>query len=166
MTETKIEAPMYLLPGRLTPQQEHHAQATVMDLYGSDITFTEFHAYMAAIATPIQPCADVETACWITPGRIAFLRDQRINPSAAYASAGATPTSTAPDDVALVRRTDMEAQINALNMKITQLKSCLANIRATCLQAAEGPTPANSMVAAGIRTMHLADVALNGEGRV
>ncbi|MCE2579537.1 hypothetical protein LDL36_13760 [Komagataeibacter sp. FNDCR1] len=108
----------YLVPGRLP--ESHPTTAFVDEAY-------DF--LVKRIGTPIPPCADVETVCWITPGRIAFLRDQRINPKAAYASAGATPISTEPYDVPLVRRTDMEAQAEVSEALIRDLKSEIAGYR-------------------------------------
>ncbi|GBQ80790.1 hypothetical protein CFR75_06260 [Komagataeibacter xylinus] len=105
---------------------------------------------------PIPSCKDVETA--------ACIRNLEDGSDLDWSTFNSRllPEGEWTD---VVRRTDMEAQVAALNNRIEQLKICLANIRATCLQAAEGPTPANSMVAAGMRAMRLADAALNGEGR-
>ncbi|MBV1831322.1 hypothetical protein HNW77_11805 [Komagataeibacter sp. AV436] len=152
MTETKTQgAKYYAVPAQLTYAQReafYHALDCVMPLEEA----------FAIVGTPIQPYSNVETVGYV-PDKANLFADKRLGVTNIYRSAGD------PWSVPLVRRTDMEAQIAALNNRIEQLKSCLANIRATCLQAGEGPTPANSMVAAGMRAMHLADAALNGEGR-
>ncbi|MFT9453915.1 hypothetical protein [Komagataeibacter saccharivorans] len=103
MTENTTEMPMYLVPGKVAPEMEHRAQTIVFDRYGRELLWSDFHAYMTAIGTPIQPCADVETAAVIR------------------APSPVTPTVTKAVkrdlfpvgvDMELVRRTDMEAKLS------------------------------------------------------
>ncbi|MGS0649104.1 hypothetical protein ACU81Q_15920 [Komagataeibacter melomenusus] len=144
----------YVVPKELTKGEQEQV-LKILCVIPPDMRVIRFLQAARAVGRPIQTCADVQLAAKIqTPSTVSPTHIIAVNRS----------LFPVGETVEVVRRADMEAQVTALNMKITQLKSCLANIRATCLQAGEGPTPANSMVAAGMRAMHMADVALNGEG--
>ena len=157
MTASKTEAPMYLVPGDISRLQFECFAAAGSQAVGAGASHAQaLHAGIRAISTLIGSCESVETAACIRnledSDELDWLTfNNRLLPDGEWTD--------------VVRRIDMDAQVTALNRKIAHLKSCLTNIRETCLQAAEGPTPANSMVSAGLRAMHLADAALNGEER-
>ncbi|GBQ52173.1 hypothetical protein ACM0P6_03020 [Komagataeibacter sucrofermentans] len=104
--EMKTETPMYLVPGKVTPEVEHRAANVVFDMYGREILWPVFHAYMTAIASPIQPCADVETVCVSSPTLYDNLEDFDLAQVFPVSLRSANGT-----DIELVRRADMEAQV-------------------------------------------------------
>ena len=112
------ETPMYLVPGKVTPAMERRAADVVFDMYGREILWTDFHAYMTAIATPIQPCADVET--------VAILKGSTAGYSSVTGPLGHMPIP----EYQLVRRTDMEAQVARVaaekDAEIARLKDMLS----------------------------------------
>ncbi|EGG74647.1 hypothetical protein SXCC_04751 [Gluconacetobacter sp. SXCC-1] len=101
----------------MTPEMEHRAAAVVFDRYGREILWTDFHAYMTAIGTPIQPCqpcADVKSVAWMTKASKhtpTVCRDVTVN----------VPYDRCNYDD-LVFRTDMEVQLAARDEEIARLR--------------------------------------------
>lgn len=122
------ETPMYLVPGKVTPEMERRAADVVFDKYGREILWTDFHAYMMAIVTPIQPCADVETVGWVDPDILAIVRKDKGLRGMTLANKKATSRT-----IPLVRRTDMEAQVARVaaekDAEIARLRKALREIR-------------------------------------
>ncbi|MCW4589721.1 hypothetical protein NO263_03905 [Gluconacetobacter entanii] len=116
------EVKMYLVPDQATPEQEHRAETVVIDRYGHQITWPEFHAYMTAIATPIQPCADVET----------ITHEMKTCIEVDEMTGMSYPVDYPINE--LVRRTDMEAQVARVaaekDAEIARLRDGLTRIMA------------------------------------
>ncbi|QHC35389.1 hypothetical protein [Komagataeibacter xylinus] len=115
--EMKTETPMYLVPGKVTPEVEHRAANVVFDMYGREILWPVFHAYMTAIASPVQPCADIETVCVSLPTLYDNLKDfdrAQVFPVSLRSANGM--------DIELVRRADMEAHVAHLSVEIARLR--------------------------------------------
>ncbi len=98
MTEKDTEAPMYLVPVQLTIDQE-------VTLGVKGICSTKMREAIRIIGTPILPCADVETVGWVDPELLALL----IRGGTCGMTLAGCKTPSRP--IALVRRTDMEAQV-------------------------------------------------------
>ncbi|GBQ44992.1 hypothetical protein [Komagataeibacter europaeus] len=116
------ETPMYLVPGRLTDEQR---QSFVEAM---DCGETAEDA-IAAIGTPIQPCADVETVGYANGALLGAGHAYRmISPVAC-----STERTTRHFDTPLVRRTDMEAQIARVaaekDVEIARLRAALAETK-------------------------------------
>ncbi|GCE83025.1 hypothetical protein [Komagataeibacter diospyri] len=102
MTEKDTEAPMYLVPGRLTYTQRdrfYHAVNCAQPLEKA----------IATIGTVIQPCADIETVCYGAADDMPLEihgRDPRLPVYSDVCS-----KSGEEYILPLVRRTDMEVQV-------------------------------------------------------
>ncbi|WP_258367772.1 hypothetical protein [Komagataeibacter oboediens] len=118
------ETPMYLVPGRLTDEQETNMRS---ELLGGPILDAAdmFVRMMGIVGTPIQPCADVETVGFV-PDKSNLFVDKRLPMTNIYRSAGD------PWPVPLVRRTDMEAQVARVAAKkdaeIERLRRALSRV--------------------------------------
>lgn len=108
MTGKNTAIPMYLVPGKVTPEAEHRAANVVFDMYGREILWPVFHAYMTAIASPVQPCADVETVGYVHGD---YLKQGHRAVMCPASMRDPISGRIAHFDTALVRRTDMEAQV-------------------------------------------------------
>ncbi|MCE2563344.1 hypothetical protein [Komagataeibacter sp. FNDCF1] len=130
------ETPMHLVPGRLTDEQRMVAYGAP---YQPDRNGSAIEATIAAIGTPIQPCADVETVGY---GREASFSDLK-NP----ACHGVSIHKEWDGGIPLVRRTDMEAQVARVkaekDAEIARLKGALSEIASREIGDCPAPTQAH-----------------------
>ncbi|MGS0648845.1 hypothetical protein ACU81Q_14605 [Komagataeibacter melomenusus] len=117
MTETKTETELYVVPGRLTDEEETNMRSKLLG--GPILGPADMFARMVGIVgTPIQPCADVETVGWVDPDILAIVRKNKGLSGMTLANMQATSRT-----VPLVRRTDMEAQVAVRDMEIDRLRT-------------------------------------------
>ncbi|AZV39950.1 hypothetical protein [Komagataeibacter xylinus] len=116
MTETKTETELYVVPGRLTDEEETNMRSKLLGgpiLGPADM----FSRMVGIVGTPIQPCADVETVCVALP-------EFEVKIDAVGATLVYQPHIKSPNghDVELVRRDDMEARVAHLVAEIARLR--------------------------------------------
>ena len=111
------ETPLYLVPGRLTDEQDTVIRRNMIG--GPILDPADMFAFLVrTIGTPIQPCADVET--------VAILKGSTAGYSSVTGPLGHMPIP----EYQLVRRTDMEAQVARVaaekDAEIARLKDMLS----------------------------------------
>lgn len=126
------ETPMYLVPGRLTDEQDTVIRRNMIG--GPILDPADMFALLVrTIGTPIQPCADVETVGY---GRETSFTDLKKD-----GCHGVSIHKEWNGGVPLVRRTDMDTQVAVRDAEIARLREALDRVeRIGCVVERKGAT--------------------------